>query len=103
MQKVIYRKNIVNNFWSETKVGSYKKMFFDLYFNFRKFHVFLVKVLNITQLTEIEICTHFTRKNSKVGYSSKTFFWWLSSNFAIFSCKMSVTFDSGQDILCLET
>ena len=46
----------------------------------------------------------FYKKNSKVElYSSKTFFWWPSSNFAIVSCKMSVTFELDQDILCLET
>ena len=44
------------------------------------------------------------KKNSKVElYSSRTFFWWPSSNFAILSCKMSVTFDLRQDILFLET
>ena len=33
----------------------------------------------------------------------KTFLWWLSSNFAIFSCELSVTFDFGHDILYLKT
>ena len=43
-------------------------------------------------------------KISKIElHSSKTLFWWLSSNFAIFSCKMSVTFESSQDILCSKT
>ena len=52
----------------------------------------------------MEICTQFTRKISKVElHSSKTLFWWLSSNFAISSCIVSVPFEYGQDILCLET
>ena len=45
----------------------------------------------------------FYKKNSKVElHSSKFFCWWLSSNSSIFSCKMSMTFESRQDILYLE-
>ena len=46
----------------------------------------------------------FYKKNSKVElHSSKMFFLRPNSNFAIFSCEMSVTFDSNQEIPCLET
>ena len=59
------------------------------------FHVFLVKVLNIILSNKIRNLTYFIRKNLKVElHSSNILFWWLSSNFAIFSCKMSVTFES---------
>ena len=55
-------------------------------------------------MKKIEICIYFTRKNSKVElHPSKTLFWWFSPNFAIFPYKTSAAFDSGQDILCLET
>ena len=40
----------------------------------------------------------FYMKNSKVElHSSKISFWWSNSNFAIFSYKMSVTFEFGQN------
>ena len=93
----------MNNSWSKMKLGQLENFIFDLFFNFNYFHVFLVKILIII-LAKIEICTYFTRKSSKVElHLSKTFFWWFSSNFAIFSCKMSLFFKSGQDIICLET
>ena len=66
--------------------------------------MFLVKFLNIISVEKKEICTYFTRKNSKVElHSSKTIFWLPSSNFANFFGKMSATFESGQNILYLET
>ena len=38
---------------------------------------------------------YFTRKKSVVElHSSKTIFWWHSSNLAIFSCEINVAFDS---------
>ena len=43
--------------------------------------------------------TFYKKKFPKLNYIHlKPFFWWLSSNFAIYSCKMNVTFDSSQDI-----
>ena len=39
----------------------------------------------------------------KIPKLIKTLSWWLSSNFVIFSRKMSVTFESNEDILCLKT
>ena len=63
--------------------------FSNLYFNFSFFHVFKVNVQNIISIDQKKICTYFTRKNSKVElHSSKTFFWWHISNFAVFSCIM---------------
>ena len=70
----LYKKGY-KQFLVKNEIGAIGIFFvFDIFFNFNFFHVFLVKVLNI--------------------HSSKTFFWLLSSNFTIFSCKMSVTFES---------
>ena len=55
---------------------------------------------NIINLNEICNLYEFPRKMLQ---SPKTFFWFLTKNFAIFSCKMIVTCESGQHILCLET
>ena len=72
-----YKQFLVKN---EIK-ASISFLILDLFSNFKFFHVFLVKVLSI-------ILDDQNRN---------------SSNFAIFSCKMDVTFESSQDILCLET
>ena len=78
------------------------KLIFDLFKKLKIFHVFLV--LNIISIDQNKNLHIFYKKNSKVElHSSKTFFWWPNSNFAIFSCKMSVTFEFGHEILCLET
>ena len=46
----------------------------------------------------------FYEKSFKVElYSSKTIFLWPSPNFAIIYCKMNMTFESGHDILFLES
>ena len=68
------------------------------------FHVTLVKVLNIISADQNINMYMLYKKNLKVElHPSKTFFWWLSSNFVIFCCKMIVTFDFGQDMVCSKT
>ena len=53
------------------------------------FYVFLAKVLNLVLIDQKNKHILY-KKNSKVElHSSITFFWWPSSNFANFSCKMS--------------
>ena len=75
----------------------------NLFFNIKFSHVFLIKSLSIKLCDKNRNMHTFYKKNSKVQpHSTKSFFWWPSSNFAIFSSEMSVTFDFGQDILCLE-
>ena len=62
-----------------------------------------MKLLNITSVDQNRNMHIIYKKNSEVELqSSKTLFWWFSSNFEIFSYRMSVTFESSQDILCLE-
>ena len=67
--------------------------------------MFLVKVLNITSIDQNEnMHILYKKKKSKVElHLSKNLFWWFSQNFAIFSYKMCVTFDFGQNILHFET
>ena len=89
MQRNHLHKMVINNFLSKTKLrqlGNYLFLIFFSIINF--FHVFLVNVLNIISVVKKEICTYFTKKNSKVELNlSNTFFWWPSSNFAIFFVK----------------
>ena len=60
--------------------------------------------LNITSSDQNKNMHIVYKKFFKVElHSCKTSFWWLSSNFAIFSCEMNVTFESGHDIICLES
>ena len=44
----------------------------------------------------------YKKKISKLNYIYLKLFWWLHSNFAIFSCTMSVIFESNLNILCEE-
>ena len=104
MQRNNLQKKVVSNFLVKNETWVVRNFFiFVLFFNFF-IYVFLVKLLNITSTDKNRNMHILYKKNSKVEqHSSKTFFWWPSSNFAIFSCKMSVTFESVQGILCLET
>ena len=67
--KKSFTKKGTKHFLVKNKIGASRtKMIFGFIFNFNIFHVFLVKVLNIISINQIEICTFFTRKNSKLNY-----------------------------------
>ena len=101
-KEIIHRKMVINNFWSKTKVGQLLKKLLLTFFNFINF-MYFVQIFNIKSTDKNRNMHIFYQKNSKVElHSSKTFFWWPSSNFAIFSCKICVTFEIGHDLLCLE-
>ena len=67
----------------------------DLFFNFNFFHVILVILLDITSANKNKNMHIFYKSCPKLNYIH---FLKISSNFTIFPCKLSVIFESRQDI-----
>jgi hypothetical protein len=99
---------MVEEIWLKTCVFSQRRQLRKILFK-----VFFVEIFfmgpqpsfqTYHELTEVVRHTHFTRKNPKVQLlplqTNKNF---LLSNFRIFSCKMSVSYNFGQLIIYLET
>ena len=62
--EIIFKRMVIDNFWSKTKVRQLQIFFmFDLLFNFKNFHVFLVKVLNIISADQNRNMHIFYEKN----------------------------------------
>ena len=90
---------------SRNKRGAARKFFiFNFLLSSDFYHGFFITILNVTVADRNQSMHICLKKNSLVELqSSKTFFAWLSSKFPIFFCEMSVIFDTGHNILCLET